>query len=61
MSKIKISVQLPIKKLLHNQNHRKWIDRVRTFCDHSGGLRNLMSIASLNDNNFELRLRNKFE
>ena len=48
-------------KLLCSQNHGKLIDCVRTFCEHSGGLCNLMSTASLNANNFELRLRNRLE
>ena len=52
--KNQISVQISIKGYYTIRS-----ECVSTFCEHSGGLCNLMSIALLNANNFELRLRNR--
>ena len=36
-------------KLSHNQNYSNWIDCVSAFWERNGGLRNLTSIASLDE------------
>ena len=57
MSKIKICKI--IENLLYNQNHGKWIDYVRTFCEHSGGSRNLMIHNGYPEKFIELYSKNK--